>query len=83
MIFYLHDANEFITEHTKLKAYDLNIQEFESSRKTLSKGDKVKLRGLLYEVVDYEYSGYHKKGIHLITPYYEEFYYAEEIKEIH
>jgi len=76
MLFNLIKKGEIIDDNTVLQAYELNIPEFGSGRKTLIVGSIIKIDDKLYEVYDYVYSNLHKKGAHVIEPYVMKYYEA-------
>lgn len=69
MLFYLVRRGEKVNRDTKLKAYDVEMQEFGSGRETLSVGKIVEIDGKLVEIWDYVYSEQHKKGYHVYVDY--------------
>ncbi|MGE7840680.1 hypothetical protein ACQKNX_07805 [Lysinibacillus sp. NPDC093712] len=82
MLFYLINKGEVINDKTVLKAYDLDIQEFGSARKTLTVENIINIDDKLYEVYDYVYSNLHNKGVYVIRPYVMNYYNAVKNKSL-
>lgn len=76
MLFYLINKDETINHNTILKAYELDVPEFGSMRKTLIVGNIIEIDDKLYEVYDYIYSNIHNKGTYVIKPYIMQYYKA-------